>query len=168
MDIRPERPDDFDAIDEIVRTAFTNDHADGSEEVGIVRTIRTLPHCYVPELALVAVDGQDLVGHVMFSHSRVEDRPVLQLAPLAVKPGRQNEKIGDRLTREGLKRADERGEGLCLVLGHPNYYPRFGFEPARPLGIEPEIDGLPDEVWMAVKLSSYDPSIRGTATFMPR
>jgi putative acetyltransferase len=84
-----------------------------------------------------------------------------------VKPARQNAMIGDALAREGLRLADERGEPLCLVLGHPNYYPRFGFEPARQLGIEPEITELPDAVWMAVKLAAYDPTIRGVATFMP-
>jgi predicted N-acetyltransferase YhbS len=167
VEIRPERAEDFAEIDDVVRAAFANEHATGQDEVDIVRKIRTLPHCYVPELTLVMADAGEIVGHVMFSHSRISDSPVLQLAPLAVRPGRQNQKIGDKLTREGLRLADERGEPLCLVLGHPNYYPRFGFEPARPLGIEPEIEGLPDEVWMAVKLSAYDAEIRGTALFMP-
>ena len=148
-------------------TAFRSEHTSGQDEVDIVHKIRSLPHSYVPELSLVATDVGEIVGHVMFSHSRIGDRPVLQLAPLAVKPGRQNQKIGDLLTRVGLRLADERGEPLCLVLGHPNYYPRFGFGPARELGIEPEIDGLPDDVWMALKLSAYDETIKGTAFFTP-
>lgn len=161
MLIRTEEPNDFDQIDEVVAAAFKQ-----RDEAELVRKIRTLD-VYIPELSLAAVDGEVIVGHVMHSYADIDGRRVPQLAPLAVRPDRQRDGIGDALTRKTLELADERGEPLVLVLGHPDYYPRFGFEPARPLGIEPEIDDLPDDVWMAKKLASYDPAIRGTARFMP-
>ena len=161
MLIRPETSEDFDEIDDVVRAAFKSD-----DEVKIVRDIRS-GTAYVPELSLVAVDADGIVGHVMLSYQRIDDRRVLQLAPLAVRPDRQNMKIGDALTRAALDLAEAKREPLCLVLGHPKYYPRFGFEPARALGIEPDIADLPDEVWMVKRLTHYDPSIRGTAHFEP-
>jgi putative acetyltransferase len=161
MLIRPEQPHDFDEIDAVVAAAFKQ-----PDEADLVRKIRTMD-VYIPELTLVAIEDDHVVGHVMHSYATIGPRRVPQLAPLAVRPDRQNAKIGDALTREALTRADQRGEPLVLVLGHPSYYPRFGFEPARALGIEPEIADLPDDVWMAKKLSGYDPAIRGLATFMP-
>ena len=110
-------------------------------------------------------DDGAIVAHVMLSYAHLDDRRVLQLAPLAVRPDRQRQGIGDILTRAALELADERGEPLVLVLGHPDYYPRFGFESARARGIESDIAGLPDEPWMVKLLSAYDPTLTGTASF---
>jgi putative acetyltransferase len=158
--IRAEKPVDFDEIDDVVRAAFGQ-----QDEVDLVHRVRELDG-YVPALALVAtdVDGA-IVGHVMLSYARLGDRRVLQLAPLAVRPDRQREGIGDALTRAALELADARGEPLVLVLGHPEYYPRFGFESARARGIESDIEGLPDDPWMVKLLTSYDRTLTGTATF---
>jgi putative acetyltransferase len=161
MQIRPETPDDFDEIDEVVRAAFKS-----NDEVKIVRDIRA-GTAYAPELSLVAIDQDAIVGHVMLSYQRIDDRRVLQLAPLAVRPDRQRMGIGDALTRAVLTLADAEREPLCLVLGHPEYYPRFGFGSARALGIEPDVPDLPDDVWMVKRLTHYDASIRGTAHFEP-
>jgi putative acetyltransferase len=157
--IRTEREADFDAIDDVVRAAFGQ-----QDEVDIVHRIRTGAG-YVSDLSLVAVEDGEIVGHVMLSYVPIGSRRVLQLAPLAVRPDRQNASIGVALTSRTLEIAEERLEPLVLVLGHPNYYPRVGFESARALGIEPEIPDLPDEVWMAKRLTNYDASITGTATF---
>jgi putative acetyltransferase len=157
--IRPETPEDFAEIDDVVRAAF-----DGEDEVKLVHEIRSL-EAYVPELALVAVNDDGIVGHVMLSYASLDGRRVLQLAPLAVKPGRQKQGIGDALTRRALELAEARGEPLVLVLGHADYYPRFGFERAREKGIEYFVPGVPDEAWMVRTLSSYDASYTGTATF---
>jgi putative acetyltransferase len=159
--IRPEVERDFEEIDAVVRAAFGK-----QDEVDVVHRIRELD-TYVAELALVAVENGEITGHVMFSYATVGERPVLQLAPLAVRPDRQRTGVGDALTRKGLELADARGEPLVLVLGVPEYYPRFGFESARALGIEPYIADLPDEVWMAKRLSAYDPSITGMSAFAP-
>ena len=160
MLIRAEKPADFEEIDAVVEAAFGQ-----PDEVDIVHRIRSLDG-YVPELSLVAVDeAGEIVGHVMLSYADLDGRRVLQLAPLAVRPDRQRVGIGDALTRAALELADERGEPLVLVLGHADYYPRFGFESARARGIVSDIEGLPDEPWMVKVLTAYDPSLTGTATF---
>ena len=161
MLIRPEQPADFDEIDAVVAAAFKQ-----PDEAELVRKIRTLD-TYIPQLTLVAVEDGRIVGHVMHSYALIDGHRVPQLAPLAVRPDRQNAGIGDALTRRALELADERGEPLVLVLGHPSYYPRFGFEPARSLGVESSIPDLPDDVWMAKPLGGYDPALRGLATFPP-
>ncbi len=120
---------------------------------------------YVPELALVAEKDGEVVGHVMLTYADLDGRQVLSLAPLAVKPGRQRGGIGIALTQEALRKADERGEPLVIVLGHQTYYPRFGFEPARQHGIEPPDPQIPDEVFMVVRLRAYDPGLRGRITY---
>lgn len=93
-----------------------------------------------------------------------EERQVLQLAPLAVTPERQNDGIGSALVRAGLELADARGEPLVALLGHPTYYPRFGFEPASEYGIEPP-DGRQRPAFMIGRLSKYDDRLRGRIVF---
>ena len=160
MLIRAEKPADYEEIDAVVRAAFGQ-----QDEVDLVHRVRDLDG-YVPELALVATDDDGaIVGHVMLSYADLDGRRVLQLAPLAVRPDHQNEGVGGALTTAALDLADERGEPLVLVLGHTDYYPRFGFESARARGIESDIEGLPDGPWMVKVLTNYDPSLTGTATF---
>jgi putative acetyltransferase len=101
----------------------------------------------------------------MLTYADLDGRRVLSLAPLAVKPGRQRDGIGIALTRTVLGAADERGEPLVIVLGHPTYYPRFGFESARQHGIEPPDPQIPDDVFMVVPLRAYDPALRGRITY---
>jgi putative acetyltransferase len=80
----------------------------------------------------VAEDDGAIVGHILFTPVVVEGRPALGmgLAPLAVLPGRQRQGIGSQLVRRGLDSLRERGCPFVVVVGHPEYYPRFGFEPA--------------------------------------
>lgn len=163
MLIRPEEPRDFDAIDVVVRDAFTNDDRSGEPESKLVRKLRASDG-YVPELALVAIEDDEIVGHIMFTYVDLGPHRVLQLAPLAVHPDKQNAKIGDALSREGIARADAKGEPLICVLGHPNYYPRFGFESGKALGIQAPDDAM-DPAWMVRKLSNYDASIKGRVRF---
>jgi len=159
--VRPERPFDFDVIDGVVRDAF-----DGETEVRLVRQIRANDG-YVPGFSLVADDMGEVVGHIMLSYVHLGPRRVLQLSPLAVKTDRQNEGVGDALSRDAIMRADEALEPLVLVLGHPDYYPRFGFVPARSLGIEPPDEAITDGPWMALKLANYDPALTGRVDFGP-
>ena len=105
----------------------------------------------------------------MFSYSALEgsETGLLQLSPLSVAPARQGRGIGAALTRKALRLADERGEPLVLVLGHPGYYPRFGFRPASTLGLEAPNPEWPDDAFMAVPLTAYDPRLRGRVSFAP-
>jgi putative acetyltransferase len=161
--IRPETPRDYDAVAEVTAAAFGK-----QDEARLVEAIRASPE-YVPELTLVAEDDGRIVGHVMFSYSRLEgsETQLLQLSPLSVAPDRQRTGIGSALTREALRLADERGEPLVLVLGHPTYYPGFGFRRASTLGLLAPNPEWPDEAFMAVPLTAYDPALRGRVTFAP-
>lgn len=136
------------------------------EEARLVDAIRASDR-YVAELSLVAVDSGEIVGHVMLSYVDLDGRDVLQLSPLSVAPDRQSEGIGSALSRKALRLADKRGEPLVVVLGHPTYYPRFGFRPASSLGIEPPDPSMPGEAFMVVPLGAYEPTLRGRVTFPP-
>lgn len=160
--LRPARPDDHDAIVAVTGAAFK-----GEEKA--LRIVREL----APEISLVYEDDGAIVGHTMLTRMTLlrasaeptaagEHRP-FQLSPLSVAPDHQNRGIGSALVREVLRRADEAGEPLVLILGNPAYYRRFGFEPATPLGLESPGDF--GDAWMAVKLAAYDPALRGRVTF---
>lgn len=166
MTIRVATGADHEAIARVVGDAFG-----GAVEVELVARIRASRE-YVPALELVALDeAGDVVGHVMFSYSRLErehaDVEVLQLSPLSVAPGRQREGIGAALSRAGLDAADARGEPLVLVLGHPRYYPRFGFERASDHGLDLDIGRDPGDAFMVRKLAAYRPDLRGRVVFGP-
>jgi putative acetyltransferase len=152
--IRPARPEDQEAIVAVQRAAFGNE--DG------VRVVTGVPAV----VSLVAEAEGAVVAHVMLCHVDLEGRAVLQLSPLGVAPGHQGRGIGSALTREVLRIADAAGEPFVVILGHPEYYPRFGFEPAAPLGLVPPKPGL-GGAWMVKRLAAYDPALRGQVTFPP-
>ncbi len=162
--IRPERPDDFDAIAGVVEAAFGR-----PEQVAqLVEKIRASDR-YVPELALVAVEDGEVVGHTMLSYSTLvgdEEHEVLQLSPVAVTPARQRDGIGVALIRAGIERAKARHEPLVVVLGSPLYYPRFGFEPCRRYGIEPPAPEMAP-AFMVLPLPDYDERYHGRVAFPP-
>lgn len=161
MKIRPETPVDYDAIASLDAITMRKNEAE------LVKLIRTSDY-YVPDLALVAEEDSQIVGHIVFSYVELEGattRRVLALAPMAVLLERQRSGIGSALIEAGFKRSEAIGEPLVLVLGHASYYPRFGFEAARPYGIEPPWPDLPDDVWMMKRLSSYSPDIHGTVRY---
>jgi putative acetyltransferase len=121
MNIRPIDSSDFSAIDALVAAAFGRE-----DEARLVRALRA----EAPLLELGAEDGA-LIGHIQFSRIWIETggarHPGAQLAPLAVTPGRQRAGVGGGLIHEGLARLKRAGETHVFVLGHADYYPRFGF-----------------------------------------
>jgi putative acetyltransferase len=143
--IRPERPDDAKAIAAVHRAAFGKD-----EEPAIVERLRAGPD-FLPDLSLVAEEDGVVVGHTILSRARLDGRPVLALGPISVLPGRQRDGIGAALMDASLEAARNAGEGLVVLLGHPTYYPRFGFVPASRLAITPPFD-VGDEFFMALEL----------------
>ena len=92
---------------------------------------------------------------------------VLALGPLAVAPQRQSTGVGTTLTEASLELADARGDPLVVLLGHPTYYPRFGFETARGHGIEPPTAMMSDAAFMVKALSNYDERYRGKFAYAP-
>jgi putative acetyltransferase len=119
----------------------------------------------VPELCLVAIHQGSVVGHIAFSRARLAFGPqVLALAPMGVLPEHQFHGAGSALVSDALRRAAETPFPLVVVLGHADYYPRFGFESADALGIEAPFD-VPTEAWMAYRLPRYTPDARGTLVY---
>jgi putative acetyltransferase len=164
--IRPETAGDASAIHDVVAAAF------GSEaEASLVEAIRASPE-YRPDMALVAVLHDEVVGHVMISgaalHERERQHRVVTLSPLAVAPHAQGRGIGTRLVRAVTERADRAGEPLVLLEGDPRYYGRFGFEHAAPFGIEFTLPSwAPPEAAQVLRLRAYDARIRGRVVYPP-
>lgn len=163
MKIRSEQPSDYQGISETILQAFEQDN-----EVRLVQEIRTCDR-YIPNLSLVAeVDGV-IVGHILFSYidlvNDVTDK-VLGLAPLAVRSQFQNQGIGSALVREGLIKADAMGEYIAIVLGHPQFYNRFGFKPSVRYGIESPFP-VPEDFFMVKTLNSYQDTQRGKVIYPP-
>ena len=147
LTIRPERRQD------IARIRAVNERAFGQpDEAALVDEVRARgERC----ISLVAVDGGRLVGHVLFTpvtiHGPGCEHQAVGLAPMAVDPDCQRRGIGSRLVAQGLDRCRESGYRIAVVLGHPTYYPRFGFVPARRHGIRFELD-VPDDAFMVLEL----------------
>jgi len=93
------------------------------------------------------------------------DVGILALAPMAVVPDRQRQGIGSALVQGALERAERTEFPLVVVLGHPDFYPRFGFDPASAYGIVCPYEGIAPEAWMAYTLPSYEPGTRGTVVY---
>ncbi len=155
--VRPETAKDYEAIHEINKLAFG-----GEGEVLLVQRLRKSPS-FIPELSLVAVKSGGVVGHILFSPIIIETHsgavPALSLAPMAVLPEFQNQGIGSELVRQGLKESKRLEHNIVVVVGHPGYYPRFGFTPARAKGLEVPFK-VPDEAFMVLEL--IPDALRGT------
>ena len=158
--VRPETPADLPAIRTVNVAAFGRDG-----EADLVDCLRA-SDAWVDGWSLVAVDGSDrVVGHLLLSRVVIEGAggstwSVPSLAPMAVLPESQGRGAGSALVRAGIAAADARGEPLIVVLGHPAYYPRFGFVPASGHGITCPYP-VPDEVFLVRLLTADDPAIRG-------
>ncbi len=121
-----------------------------------------------PVISMIALDGERVVGHIMFSPvtlSGHEDLRIAGLGPMAVEPTYQGKGLGSALVRAGLKRCKEQGYGAVVVLGHPEYYPRFGFAPAARFDICCEYEA-PQEAFMSIELESgYFKDAEGTVRY---
>ena len=112
-----------------------------------------------------------VLGHLLLSPCRVEDddgeevATVLAVGPVAVGPAVQLRGVGSALMHAATALALARGVPALVLLGHPDYYVRFGFEPARGVGLQPPADAWPDHVWLARRLPAWDESMRGTVRY---
>jgi putative acetyltransferase len=164
--LRPETSTDHLAIACVVEAAFGQ-----HDEVAIVDRIRASDR-YEPDLALVAELDGAVIGHAMLSwcelaHADGSMTRFLQLAPVAVLPEHHAQGIGGALCRELLARAAARDEPIVGVLGHPTYYPRFGFEPGAARGIQPPDPAMEPAFFVAVLDPVRASTLRGTVVFSP-
>ena len=147
--IRSEKPEDPSQIQRVNERAFAQ-----PTEADIVDRLR---RACADSLSLVAED-EGVVGYILFTPAVIESpgrRVVgMGLAPMAVLPNRQRHGIGSKLVRRGLEILRERGCPFVIVLGHPEYYPRFGFEPASLHRIACQWEGVPDEAFMVLILDA--------------
>lgn len=158
--IRPETPADIDAITHVTIEAFKSLQVSNQTEHLIVRALR---QAGALTLSLVAERDRHVVGHIAFSPVTFSDgTPGWQgLAPVSVHPAHQRQRIGDALVREGLDRIRAAGARGCCLVGHPEYYGRFGF--LHPPALR--MDGVPPEALFALPFEGPLPT--GTLAFHP-
>lgn len=146
---RVETAADVAAIREVNLHAFGRTY-----EPDIVDALRADPSAWVPGLSIIATtDAGEVVGHVLLSRCRIDESPALILGPCAVSPAYQGQGVGGAVIRTALAAARTQGHQFVVLLGHADYYPRFGFEPAAPLGITfPNVESGPH--LMALPLDS--------------
>jgi predicted N-acetyltransferase YhbS len=156
--IRQERPEEYSSTEEMTKQAFSHEEYSDKKEHLLVNKIRK-SDAFIPELSLVAINqSHEVVGHILLSkitiidHDKVADS--LALAPVSVAPSFQNKGIGSQLIRAALQKAKEFGFQSVIVLGHKDYYPKFGFKQAVLWNITPPFE-VPDEVFMALELSEH-------------
>ena len=147
--IRPERSSDYKKIFVINKKAFK-----GEVEARLVENLRHTKG-FIPKLSLVAVKDGKVVGHILFSiiHINTGSKfvPILALAPMAVIPEFQRRGIGSRMVREGLRNCEELGYKTVVLVGLPDYYPRFGFVKASGKGLSLPFEA-PDEAFMVYEI----------------
>ncbi|CAN1212213.1 N-acetyltransferase domain-containing protein [Tumidithrix helvetica PCC 7403] len=149
MEVRAEKPEDVGAIRKVNMAAFGRE-----SEANLVDRLRGI----ASTLSFVALQSEQIVGHIFFSPVSVEGKSgenlfILGLAPVAVLPNHQRQGIGSLLIKHSLKECDRLGCKAVVVLGHPEYYPRFGFIPAKEKGLRCEYT-VPDEAFMVLELAS--------------
>ena len=166
FDIRPEGPGDADAIRRVHDAAFG-----GQLESGIVEALRG-SEGWLPDGSLVAaVPDTGVVGHLLLSGGHLvaaggKEVEIGIIGPVGVVPDRQGQGIGSALMWRAIDVATRRGLPLVCLLGHADYYPRFGFEPARGIGVEPP-HPWPDPNWLALCLLAWQAGLRGRVRFPP-
>ncbi|WP_461019544.1 GNAT family N-acetyltransferase [Streptomyces daliensis] len=176
--VRPERQGEREAVRRVNLAAFET-----AEEADLVDALREDPEAWLPGLSYVAVsapgalagplgepvpepgeggdgneNGGEVAGFALLTRCHVGDVPALALAPCAVLPAHQGRGAGSAAIRGALDAAREAGERTVIVLGHPAYYPRFGFTPCARFGITPPSgQEWPDEAFLALSLDGGDP-----------
>ena len=159
MIIRQERPEDYDTVYHVVKEAFENaEYTDGNEQ-NLVAALRK-SKSFIPELSLVAVEDEKIVGHILFTKAFVNSIEVLALVPLSVLPKYQNRGIGLSLIKEGHRIAHELGYRYSVDLGYSEYYPNVDYIPASQYGVEAPFE-VEDKNFMAICFDENGDKLNG-------
>ncbi len=163
MIIRKEIKADYDEVYELIKAAFkTAEHSGGDEQDLVVR-LRNSEE-FIPELSLVAVESDVIIGHILFTKIKIGERTEIALAPLSVHPDHQKKGVGTALMKEGHKIATELGYEFSIVLGSNKYYPRLGYIKASTFGITAPFD-VPDENFMAINFLGNDTKLNNEVVY---
>ncbi|MDK8180817.1 N-acetyltransferase [Paenibacillus sp. UMB4589-SE434] len=149
--IRQESIEDIDEVFYVVRKAFEKADYSDHDEHHLVNRLRK-SDMFIPALSLVAVDEDRIVGYILFTEIKVGDHILVALAPVAVLPELQKKSIGKLLIMEGHQLASRLGYKGSIVMGHEQYYPKFGYQKASQYQIKAPFE-VPDECFMAIELT---------------
>ncbi|MCL1664769.1 N-acetyltransferase [Elizabethkingia ursingii] len=152
---RQENKDDYAAVFNLIQRAFEKEEMSDHSEQYLVERLRN-SEAFIPELSIVAEINQNIAGHILLTRIKVinnknEEFDSLALAPVSVLPKYQGKGIGGKLIETAHKKAKELSFDSVILLGHENYYPRFGYEIAKKYGIKLPFE-VPDENCMAIEL----------------
>ncbi|MBE4909959.1 N-acetyltransferase [Bacillus luteolus] len=154
--IREEQEEDYLTIEQVIRSAFATMPFSDKKEQELVSRLRESTE-YVPKLSLVAIESvsKQIIGHILLSKCQIVNPnqyvQALALAPVSVHPEFQNKGVGSTLIKESLQKAKLLNYDSVIVLGHPNYYPKFGFKKASLWNIKVPFE-VPEELFMALEL----------------
>ncbi len=139
MIIRKERPTDFQIVFSLIKEAFEHEPFSDGKEHFLVERLRQ-SDSFIPELSLIAEINEEIVGHILLSRLSIKNETdrfeSLALAPVSVLPSHQRKGIGSLLIQEAHKRAKALGFRSIVLLGHEDYYPKFGYKVAETFGID--------------------------------
>ncbi|HXY74569.1 MAG TPA: N-acetyltransferase [Dehalococcoidales bacterium] len=162
--IRPETKKDIEAIRRVNGEAFGR-KVEG-EMIDKLRCRGVMP------ISLVAEQNGEVIGHIQFNPCEVKsvasNFTIMTLGSMAVIPSLQKKGIGSQLVKAGFDECRRLGENVVVVLGHPSYYPRFGFVPARAKGIDCEFVEAPDDAWMVMEFKTGSIAGRTGTAYFPR
>lgn len=163
LEIRQENKKDYAEVYNVIKKAFMSaEHCDGNEQDLVVNLRES--NNFIPELSLVAIDDNKIVGYILFTKIRIGKYEELALAPLAVLPEYQKQGIGKKLIEEGHKKAKKLGYQYSIVLGSERYYPKLGYVLASQYGIKAPFE-VPNENFMAIELNNTDVEITGVVEY---
>lgn len=168
VNIRDEAAADIDAIRQTTINAFASSELGHHGEADLVSRLRANSTRFI---SLVAELETVIVGHILFTpviiHGEASQVEGLGLAPISVLPAYQRRGVGSQLVKTSLDRLDDAGCRFVVVMGHPGFYERFGFEPSSRIGVESEFDDVPEEVFRIRVLSPASAIPRGVARYRP-
>ncbi|BES63817.1 N-acetyltransferase [Gottschalkiaceae bacterium SANA] len=152
--IQPEQEENYSEVEALVKEAFMGLENGNPMEPVLVKKLRK-GDSFVPGLSLIAHDGEKILGHILLTRIRIvgPDKEILSLAmaPVSVLPDMQNQGIGGELIRVSIEMAKAMEYGSIIVLGHPEYYPRFGFQSTEKWQIRASFE-VPAEALMGLEL----------------
>lgn len=154
MIIREKLLNDYKEVEKVIEESFKTAEFTDNQEHNLVKRLRQSDE-FIKELSLLAEDNNKIIGHILLTKALIKDNDksieTLALAPLSVLPEYQKSGIGKALMNKAIELSKELGYKSIVVLGHENYYPKFGFEKASTYGVKAPFE-VPDEAYMILEL----------------